>query len=61
MKKQEALDLFGGSQAELARALGITRHAVWKWPDDQPIPELREKQLRYEIIPRLKKKKARKK
>lgn len=60
MTKQEALSWFDGNGAALGRALGITRYAVWKWPDDQPIPALREKQMRYEIIPKLKRKKAKK-
>lgn len=57
MTKQQALKHFNGNQAELARALGIERQAVWKWDEDKPIPELREKQLKYEILPKLKKQK----
>ena len=33
MTKQEALDLFGGRPAYVARAMGITRQAVNNWPD----------------------------
>lgn len=33
MKKSEAIQLFG-SQSNMARALGITRQAVWQWPED---------------------------
>lgn len=58
MTKEQALKHFNGNQAALARELGIERQAVWKWPDGEPIPELREKQLRYEILPKLKKQKS---
>lgn len=48
MTKKEAVALFG-SQAELARALGLSRQAVSKWGDKLPplrvyqIKELKEK------------------
>lgn len=35
MKKHEAIALFGTTR-ELAAALGITRHAIYQWPDDLP-------------------------
>ena len=35
MKKQEALDLFGGSAA-LADAIGITQQAIYEWPEVLP-------------------------
>jgi hypothetical protein len=34
------------TDAELARLFGIGRWAVGQWPDDQPIPEGRQWQLR---------------
>ncbi len=43
MKTKDAIQEFG-SQAALARALGISRAAVAKWGDD--VPRLRE----YEIL-----------
>ncbi|MBL0142632.1 MAG: hypothetical protein IPP91_11165 [Betaproteobacteria bacterium] len=44
MKKSEALAHFDGSVAKLAEALGISRPAVYLWPDEQ-IPELRAFQI----------------
>lgn len=34
------------TDAELARFFGIGRWAVGQWPEDQPIPEARQWQLR---------------
>ncbi len=34
------------SDAELARFFGVSRGAVFHWPDDQPIPESRQWELR---------------
>lgn len=48
--KNEALAMFS-SQAEMARALGITRSAVSQWPDDRPIPEAQALKLRYQLRP----------
>lgn len=48
--KAEAVAAYGGSQAELARALGISRQAVGKWPDG-PIKEGWALKLRYELRP----------
>lgn len=42
MKKSEAIKKFG-SQAKLAKALGISRQAVHKWPDE--IPKMRMYQI----------------
>jgi DNA-binding transcriptional regulator YdaS (Cro superfamily) len=34
MKKSEALQLLGGTNAAVARALGISSSAVSQWPED---------------------------
>lgn len=34
MTKLEAIAMFGGSQADLARAIGVTRSYVCQWPDE---------------------------
>lgn len=41
---KEALEL--DTDADLARFFGIGRWAVGQWPDDEPIPEGRQWQLR---------------
>lgn len=33
MLKKDALSLFDGNQAELARAVGLTRGRISQWPD----------------------------
>ena len=40
-----------GSVSALAKALGISRTAVYLWPEDAPIPELQSLKLRYELRP----------
>lgn len=50
--KEAAVAMFG-SQAELARALGIERSAVCQWKDNAPIPEKQELRIRYELRPEL--------
>lgn len=37
------------SQVAIADLLGITKQAVNNWPMDDPIPELQEMRLRYEL------------
>lgn len=49
--KKEAVRMFG-SQAELARALGIERSAVSQWKDG-PIPEKQAMKIRFILKPRL--------
>ena len=57
MTLREALEALGTTnKSELARALGIKKQAVNNWDMDKPIPELREKQLKYEILPSIKQK-----
>ena len=34
MTRQEAIDLFGGRVIELARAMNLTRSAIYEWPDE---------------------------
>jgi len=42
MKKQDAIEHFGDA-VKLAKALGISKQAVYKWPD--VVPEGRQYQL----------------
>lgn len=49
--RQEAIDLFG-SAIHLAAALGYSsRHAVYMWPKQGPIPEGAFMKIRYELKP----------
>lgn len=48
MTKKEAIDHCGGVPA-LAKALGITPHAVYMWNGAKPIPERHALRLTYEI------------
>jgi len=34
MKKEQAVSLFGTSQAAMGRALNMTRAGISRWPDD---------------------------
>lgn len=34
MTKTEAIELFGGSQVDLARAIGVTKSAISQWPEE---------------------------
>ena len=34
MTKAEAVRIFGDSNADMARALGVTRSAIQQWPDE---------------------------
>jgi DNA-binding transcriptional regulator YdaS (Cro superfamily) len=49
--KQQAVEMFG-SQAKLARALGIAKSAVSQWADG-PIPELQALKIRFLLKPEL--------
>lgn len=49
--RQQAIDLYG-SVVDLAKALGYTtRHAVYMWPKQGPIPEGPYLKLRYQLRP----------
>ncbi|GLQ96441.1 hypothetical protein GCM10007863_08590 [Dyella mobilis] len=50
--KHEAVAAYGSQQA-LADALGISRTAVTMWPGEEPIPEVHELKLRYELKPQI--------
>jgi hypothetical protein len=43
MKKSEAVSIFGGVR-KLADALGITREAIYQWPEQ--VPRLRQYEIR---------------
>jgi hypothetical protein len=45
MTKQEALALFG-SQRNLLRATGLTRQAIYQWPEEGDIPINSENRIR---------------
>lgn len=48
--RQQAIDLYSGSVAKLADALGYkSRHAVYMWPKEGTIPEWAYLKLRYEL------------
>ncbi len=51
LKLRDVLPYFNGKKSDLADALGISKQAISKWDEDNPIPELQEKKLRYEILP----------
>jgi len=44
--KEQALAAFDNNAAALARALRITQQAVQQWPEGEPIPRLRQFELR---------------
>lgn len=50
LTKAQAIAEFGGNQAQLARALGITRQAISRFKDG-PLPELYDLKLRFVILP----------
>ncbi|HNR91605.1 MAG TPA: helix-turn-helix domain-containing protein [Dokdonella sp.] len=50
--KSEAVAAYGGNQAALAKALGISRQAVHKAPEG-PVHESWELKLRYKLRPDL--------
>lgn len=46
MTKAQLRERLGLSDSQLADLFGITRSAVCQWPDDEPIPQPRQWQLR---------------
>jgi hypothetical protein len=47
MSKTSVKRLLGfDSDAELARFFGVSRGAVFHWPDDEPIPDSRQWELK---------------
>jgi DNA-binding transcriptional regulator YdaS (Cro superfamily) len=50
LSKERAVKLFG-TQAALAKALGITRSAVAQWLPGQPIPEIQAMRIRFVLKP----------
>lgn len=53
MTKEQAIALYG-SPEELRKALGLkSRHAVYMWPDGEPIPEKHELRIRYVLKPEI--------
>ena len=53
MTLDEALEPFNNNKARLARALGISKQAITKWDPDE-IPNERALELKYEILPKIK-------
>lgn len=49
--KAEALAAYDNNGAELGRALGITRQAVYAWPPEGPIPQEHALKLRFLLKP----------
>lgn len=39
MTKDQAAELFGGRDADLARALNLTRGAISQWPDELTVDQ----------------------
>lgn len=50
ISKEQAVALFG-SQAKLAKALGIFPAAVSQWKDGKPIPQKQALKIRYVLKP----------
>jgi len=51
LTRQQAIELFG-SAVKLAEALGYTsRHAVYMWPKEGPIPNEPFMRIRYQLKP----------
>lgn len=52
LTRTQAVSLFGGSVQDLAKALGYTsRHAVYMWDKEAPIPESAYLKIRYQLKP----------
>lgn len=55
IQKEEAIGMFR-NKAQLAKALGITRQAIERWPDGKPIPEKQALKIQFVLRPELFKK-----
>jgi len=55
--KEQAIGMFL-TVAKLAEALGITRQAIYLWPDGENIPEGYALKIRYQLRPELFEKRA---
>lgn len=52
ISRQQAFDLYDGSAVRLAQALGYkSRHAVYMWSKEEPIPEAAYLKLRFVLKP----------
>ncbi len=52
LTRAQAVSLYGGSVEALAKALDYSsRHAVYMWSKEKPIPESAYLKLRYELKP----------
>ena len=49
--RAQAVALYGGSQAELARALGVARQQINRVPAEKPLPLWMAYRIRYELRP----------
>lgn len=49
--RKAAVGLYGGNLTHLAKALGVTRQAVYFWPEDGDVPEWAYIKLRYVLKP----------
>ncbi len=58
LTKEQALSYFR-TQAELAAALDIRTTAISNWKEDAPIPSKHDLNLRFQIIPTIKRKPTR--
>lgn len=51
LTKEQAIGLFGTRKA-LQKALGLKSHAaIVMWKDGEPIPDVHELRIRYELMP----------
>ena len=39
MKKQDVINLYGGNRSLTARSIGISRQALYQWPDELSIEQ----------------------
>lgn len=51
LSRKDAVGLYGGNLTHLAKALGVTRAAVYLWPEDAEVPEWVYLKLRFVLKP----------